>query len=341
MGSRLIVAAVVAAAACRTPRPAPRTVPAALTQPAAAPAETEERHEVAMGDVISIKFPHRAEFNEEVLVRNDGRIALPVIGTVRAAGLTPEELEAELRPRYASAAYRPSVPSPDKHYLLNVHDVLEIRFQHTPSLNATVQIRPDGRISLDLIKTVVAEGKTPEALEAELTDRYAEHLQDADLVVVVKEYTSELVSVNGQLSRPGPRDIEDPTVIVRTYAPRQVYVAGEVRAPGFVPYRPALTAMQAVITVGGLLNSAAGDRILLLRKSGVTQPSAEVVDLTPDFKGRGHNDVTLRPFDMVIVPKTRIASIAQALDQYVYQLVPATRNVNFTFFYDVAGMRIP
>lgn len=340
-GSRWLVVAVMTAAACRAPRLAPTTQPAGVTQPAPSSPAVDERHELAIGDVISIKFPHRADFNEEVLLRSDGRVALPVIGTVQAAGLTPEELETDLRRRYATVAYRPSVPSPDKHYLLHVDDVLEIRFQNTPSLNATVQIRPDGRISLDLVKTIVAEGKTPEQLESELMERYADHLQNANLVVVVKEYTSEVVSVNGQLTRPGPRNIEDPTVIVRTYAPRQVYVAGEVRVPGFVPYRPALTAIQALISVGGLTPSAAGNRILLLRKPGVSGTAAEVVDLKSDFKGREGHDFSLRPFDILIVPKTRIASITQALDQYVYQLVPATRNVNFTFFYDVAGTRIP
>lgn len=341
MSARFVVAAVMAAAACRAPRLAPATEPAETARPAPRAAEAAERHEVAIGDVLSVKFPYRADFNEEVMVRHDGLVALPVIGTTRAAGLTPEEIETELRRRYASAVYRPSVPSPDKHYLLHVNDVLDIRFQHTPSLNTTVQIRPDGRISLDLVKTVVAEGKTPEQLEAELISSYADHLQNADLVVVVKAYSSELVSVNGQLLRPGPRDIEDSTVTVRTYAPREVYVAGEVRAPGFVPYRPSLTAMQAVITAGGLLNTAAGDRILLLRKSGTAPPSPEMLDLKSDFTGRGTHDVPLRPFDILVIPKTRIASIAQALDQYVYQLVPATRNVNFTFFYDVAGARIP
>jgi polysaccharide export outer membrane protein len=301
----------------------------------------EARHELAIGDVVSVEFPHRAGFNNEVVLRTDGRITLPLVGTIRAAGLTPEELEADLRMRYATLAYVPSVRAEETHYLLNVNDVLEIRFQNTPNLNATVQIRPDGRISLELVKSIVAEGKTPEALEAELIARYAEHLQNPELVVIVKQYTSELVSVNGRLTRLGLRDVDDPVVIVRSFTPRQVFVAGEVRAPGFVTHRPPLTAMQAIISVGGMLPTAAGNRIVLIRKTGVEVPTASFLDLKSDLEGRTNNDVHLRPFDIVVVPKTRIASINQALDQYVYQLIPATRNVNFTFFYDVGGNRVP
>jgi protein involved in polysaccharide export with SLBB domain len=337
------LASVGAQGCASAPAASPPTVaiPAASAGAPQTPPLAEERHELAIGDVVAIEFPHRADLNEEVLLRTDGRITLPHAGTMMAAGLTPEELEAELRARYARLAYDATIAPDQKRYLLNADDVLDIRFQNMPALNATVQVRPDGRISLDLVKTVIAEGKTPEELEAELITLYTRFLQNPDLVVVVKQYTNEFISVGGRLTRPGLRSVEDPVLIVRSYAPRQVYVAGEVRNPGFVTYRPSLTAMQAVISSGGLLASAAGDRVVLLRKSPGQAPGATFLDLKSDLLGRSHNDVPLRAFDIVVVPKTRIATINQALDQYVYQLLPAARNLNFTFFYDLGGSRIP
>lgn len=302
----------------------------------------EDRHELAIGDTVSIEFPHRPDFNRDVVLRTDGRITLPLVGTIKAAGLAPEELEAEVRARYATLVYQPTAQGPaEKKYLINVDDVLDVRFRDVAALNATVQVRPDGRISLDLVKSVIAEGKTPEQLESELIQQYARFLQSPELVVVVRKYTSDLVSVDGRMVRPGLKNLEEPVVIVRSSSPRLVYVAGEVRAPGFQTYRPALTAVQAIIASGGFLATAAGGRVVLLRKTGVETPSAAFLDLNADLKGRGSNDVALRPFDIVVVPKSKIASIDQALDQYVYQLIPASRNVNFTFFYDLAGRRIP
>lgn len=321
---------------------APRQTTVTQQPQASEPADpAEERYELAIGDVIAIEFPHRPDFNEEVTLRTDGRIALPLVGTTRAAGVTPEELEKELDSRYSAIAYDPTSAPTEKRYLINIDDVLDIRFRDVKELNATVQVRPDGRISLDLVKSVVAEGKSPEQLEAELIQQYAQYLQSPDLVVVVKQYTSNLVSVNGQLTRPGLKNLEDPVVIVRSYTPRQVYVAGEVRNPGFVTFRPSLTALQAIIASGGMLGTAAGGRVVLLRKSGVPAPTATILDMDSDLKGRGNNDVPLRAFDIVVVPKTRIASVNQFLDQYLYQLIPALHNVNFTFFYDLAGRRIP
>jgi protein involved in polysaccharide export with SLBB domain len=316
--------------------------PAAVAPKPPVPAEVvEDRHNLAIGDVISIEFPHRGEFNQEVILRTDGRIALPLIGPIPAAGSTPEELEAELRRRYAALSYDPAGGSDEKHYVINIDDVLDIHFRDVPNLNATVQVRPDGRISLDLVKSIVAEGKTPEQLEAELIQQYSRFLQNPDLVVIVKQYTSDLVSLNGRLTRPGLKNLDDATVMIRSYSPRQVYVTGEVRAPGFVTFRPPLTAMQAIISSGGLLNTAAGGRIVLLRKTGLEPPTVTFLDLNADLHGEGSNDVPLRAFDIVVVPKSKIASINQFLDQYVYQLVPAARNVNFTFFYELSGNRVP
>src|SRR5262249_26782681 len=144
----------------------------------------------------------------------------------------------------------------------------------------------DGRISLSLVKSVVAEGKTPEELEAELIGLYATQLVNPDLVIVVQKYAGQLVSVGGKLVSPGIRGLEDAAVIVRSSTPRQVYVTGEVRNPGFVAYRPPLTAIEAVISSGGLLNTAAGGRIVLLRKVGQSAPTATFFDLQSDLKGK-------------------------------------------------------
>lgn len=313
------------------------------TSPTPAPGVVElaSRHELAVGDVIAVTFPRRPDFDREATVLTDGQIVLPLAGTVRAAGRTPEELQAELRRLYAPFTYDPSVRPGTRRYLISVEDVLDIRFRDAPQLNQTVHVRPDGRISLPLVKSVTAEGKTPEDLETELIDLYAAHLVSPDLVVMVQRYAGQLVSVDGKLVPTGIKGIDDAAVLVRSYSPRQVYVTGEVRNPGFVTYRPPLTAMQAIVTAGGLLNSAASKRIILLRKVGEEPPVATFLDLNADLKGQESNDVPLRPFDMIVVPKTRIATINQFLDQYLYQLLPATRNVNFTFFYELSGTRVP
>jgi polysaccharide export outer membrane protein len=55
------------------------------------------------GDTVRITFPGTANLDTSPqLVRRDGNIALPLIGEIKAAGMTPAELEKELINRYSS-----------------------------------------------------------------------------------------------------------------------------------------------------------------------------------------------------------------------------------------------
>ncbi|MDZ7784569.1 MAG: hypothetical protein U5K56_17065 [Halioglobus sp.] len=52
------------------------------------------------------------------------------------------------------------------------------------------------------------------------------------------------------------------------------------------------------------------------------------------------NDIPLQPFDVVIVPKTTIASISDALNAYVYDVLPMLRNISLGFNYPIGTTKI-
>jgi polysaccharide export outer membrane protein len=53
------------------------------------------------GDVLKIYFPGAANLNTTQQIRRDGKIDLPLIGEIKAAGMAPAELREELLKRYA------------------------------------------------------------------------------------------------------------------------------------------------------------------------------------------------------------------------------------------------
>lgn len=53
------------------------------------------------GDVVKIIFPGAPNLDSTAKIRRDGKITLPVIGEIPVVGMTPEELEKDLRVRYA------------------------------------------------------------------------------------------------------------------------------------------------------------------------------------------------------------------------------------------------
>jgi protein involved in polysaccharide export with SLBB domain len=61
------------------------------------------------GDEMDIKFYFNPELNQTVFVRPDGKISLPLVDDVQAAGLAPSELDALLTQAYAQELRKPMV----------------------------------------------------------------------------------------------------------------------------------------------------------------------------------------------------------------------------------------
>lgn len=77
------------------------------SQAPAAPAKTP--YVIQPGDELEIKFFYNPELNETVSVRPDGKIALQLIDSVRAAGKTPKELDKELTDMYGRELRKPVI----------------------------------------------------------------------------------------------------------------------------------------------------------------------------------------------------------------------------------------
>jgi protein involved in polysaccharide export with SLBB domain len=191
----------------------------------------------------------------------------------------------------------------DAEYRIRPSDVLTIKFFYNQELNETVPVRPDGRISLELVDDVLAAGRTAAELKAELARLYAPTLKQPAV-----------------------------TVIVREIAPRRVYVGGEVGAPGLMEVTGRLTLVQALFQAGGLRRSSQAGNVVILRYQGTDRPAFMKVDITKALStGDPRNDVMLQPLDIVWVPKTKIARIDDFMDQYIRQVIPIPLSLGVTY----------
>lgn len=66
-------------------------------------------YRIAPGDLLVIKFFYNPELNEELPVRPDGKLSLPLIGELQAAGLTSKTLESELSNHYQRQLRQPEI----------------------------------------------------------------------------------------------------------------------------------------------------------------------------------------------------------------------------------------
>lgn len=87
--------------------PGPEQQPVAQTAPSAV--ALPDDYVVGAEDVLGVVFWREAELSGDVTVRPDGRVTLPVIGELQAAGLRPEELKKQIETAAAKYVTEPNV----------------------------------------------------------------------------------------------------------------------------------------------------------------------------------------------------------------------------------------
>ncbi len=186
-------------------------------------------------------------------------------------------------------------PFASSEYRIAAGDELDIVLPLNPELNVRTFVRPDGKVSLELVDEVVAEGLST----AELT----EHLQNA--------YSTEL------------RDPEISVNVVSIAA--RIYVDGQVEKPGEYVWTRQVTAMQAVSLAGGLRETANGDHLIVVRRMPDGEQQVFDIDLDEVEEGEGESrDLYLAPYDTVYVPSSRVADVNKWIDQYIRKNIPLT-----------------
>ena len=184
------------------------------------------------------------------------------------------------------------VPGPE--YRIQVGDRLEVKFFYSPELNEQVIVRPDGRISLQLIPEIEVANLTLAMLAKQLTERYAADLNQPQVTVMVREFGTQ-----------------------------RVFVDGEVGTPGMVPIFGQMTALQAISQAGGLKETARSSEVLVIRRGTGDVPVAFRVDLKQVREGRNlAQDIALAPLDVIYVPRSRIANVNLFVDQYIRKVLP-------------------
>jgi protein involved in polysaccharide export with SLBB domain len=188
----------------------------------------------------------------------------------------------------------------DGYYVLQKGDEIDIKVFQQSQLDETVRVRPDGRISAMLLDDLLVAGLTTRELREQLTANYAKLFREPQVSVIVKEFAN-----------------------------LKIYVGGEVGQPGALPLVGDMTALAAVLQAGGMKPTAKPEGAVLLRNEG-GKPVATRIDLEQIVK-HGAADVPLQPFDVVYVPRSKIATVDRAVDQYVRQLIPLTLTAGFSY----------
>ena len=180
----------------------------------------------------------------------------------------------------APASFVAMQEGPGEEYVIGPLDKLTIHVWRNDELGATVQVRPDGRITTPLVADMPAVGKTPTMLAEDIRLQLSQYIAEPLVTVIVNEFA-------GTFSQ-------------------QVRVVGATEKPASLPYRANMTLLDAMISVGGLSEYASGNRAKLVRFDKSTGGQREYALRLGDLlkKGDSQANVMLMPGDVIIIPES-------------------------------------
>lgn len=175
-------------------------------------------------------------------------------------------------------------------YRIKAGDVLQIEVLEDASINRSVLVTPDGRISLPLAGTLKASGKSVEQVKAEVTSKLAPNFAAPPTV---------FVSVNS-IAVP----VITSSAVARTV---DVYIIGEVANPGKISVSPGTNVLQVLAEIGGFSPFAATKRIQLRRTDRSGKESVHNINYEAILQGQTNiGTTTLSSGDVIIVPQRRL-----------------------------------
>jgi polysaccharide export outer membrane protein len=107
-------------------------------------------------------------------------------------------------------------------YKIGPLDVIEFSVFKVPELTRTVQVAETGTVNLPLLGEVQAAGRTAHQVERELASQLGKkYLQSPQVTILVKEYNSQRVTVEGAVKRPGVYPLRGKTSLLQVIATAQ------------------------------------------------------------------------------------------------------------------------
>ena len=104
-------------------------------------------------------------------------------------------------------------------YRIGPQDMLEFSVFKAPELQRSVQVSEGGTINLPLIGETKAGGRTATELERDVASKLGKkYLQNPQVTIVVKEYNSQRVTVEGSIKKPGVYPLRGKTTLLQMVA---------------------------------------------------------------------------------------------------------------------------
>lgn len=186
-------------------------------------------------------------------------------------------------------------------YSVQPGDVLQMEVLEDPSLNRSLLVLPDGTVSLPLVGSLRASGKSVEGLRGAISAALAPNFASAPTVTLsVGQLNPVTSAVNNAAAQAAAANYQP-------YGTVSIYAMGEFNAQGRKDVRTGTTLLQFLAESGGLSRFAATKRIQLRRADKKT--GTETV-YNYNYKavqaGAKAPAIVLREGDVIVAPERKL-----------------------------------
>lgn len=256
----------------------------------------EQGYPVGPWDALQITVWNHPDLTKQTIVRKDGTIYMPLISNVSVEGLSVQEVQKLLTEKLSYYIKNPMVDV----------EIKEFRSRQVYFL---------GSVNKPGVYSLIEETNILEALSLAGGPTLDGNLAGTFLIRNNKVYPLNLFNIvkYGDLTQNVillDRDI----IYVPSSKDMKIFVLGEVRSPGAIPFQNELSVIDAIAQAGGTLHSGKISRVKIIRGT-LSNPTLINADVDNIINGDlSYKDYMLVPGDIVYVPKTVIASWNQIIE---------------------------
>lgn len=249
---------------------------------------------LSVADVLKVEFAYHPDMNRQLTVRPDGNITMPIKGAVHALGLSPLKLQEKIREIYSDSFIDPVVTVTMIQYNRTIDRLKRAITTSSRGQSKLSTIRPDGYLSFPVINDVLAGGKTLPELKEILTKQYQAQVDNLTITLILKNMTANIAYIMGEIANPGKYLIQGTNNVA-----------------------------QLLARAGGAKDTAEKSTILVISRDKKRRPWGRLVNLEKVlYDGDTSQDLILNQYDVVYVPKSKIARRNLFVEQYINGLIP-------------------
>ena len=249
-------------------------------------AHASDSYRIGVGDNLYIMVWNEAQLNQTLTVLPDGNISFPLIGTLHVAGDTTDELSHHLATSLTTVfKKRPSVSVIVRSIGNNFFYIMGA-VGHAGTISFTHKI--------NLLQAIILAGGTTLAAKK-------------NAVVLIRHNTPRTISIENLEKGTDLKDnipIHPQDIIIVPIRNAQIFILGEISAPGAYYYEKKMTVMKALINAHGFTQFASPGSVKIVREFPDGTKKIIHIDVNKiENEKRVHKKEYLKPGDMIFVPQ--------------------------------------